>query len=933
MEDKEPVSSQDVYQALCGAASQDSATLQASTKLLQQYQARPGTYGHLYAIAAEKNTVPLDVRRMAIIQFKNGALGAWKSKRQIADFNAHIMAKPSLVPDLIAIVQTQTQVFLSNPTGADPANTLHFKRALRVLHLVVKEFCSVKMPAGIRIMTQIAESLYSPLIQHYDRLSSLLQASFTVNALLDPHLQNTCEEAVTLSHMVFKPCTKIMLWLWQKAGQPQYSAALETLAAFSKSCFQLARILWDLRFQLIASLYQEIPGGTSPSVRALDTLTRHLRLYGKMFLRMQQLSSQRFVALPHANELILYYWAEVIKASNGPPGMISDSPNAFYPVRLLVQCMILFRESLNAWSGKKTENMTATRAGVLSEHFVEDAVRLLLTRLIPLSSPDLERWTDDPEEWVNHEEKEGDAWEYELRPCGERVLISLSLHYGLYVVPILMKTFQQILVTPTDNLTKILQKEAMYCAIGRCASRLHNVLDFDEWLQKYLVSEAQESNPDYRIIKRRIAWVIGKWHAIQSTPCSKTQVWEILLHLMRDHGPSSDAVVRLSASEALRECIDVGGFCILRLFAMSLSIPTQTVAFDEQTFHPFLGDFVTQLVLLISEAGTLEAKNRLTKSLNTIVPFTEIIVNPLPQLWQDAGEDYLLKATLIVMVTRLVEATREHSGVISHIVISLVQESLTTKEKHYLDEDGLLLWAAAIRNALTLESTRNGVPGYIDMFSHVTLQVSGNMDALGTMLSIVESYVVLDAKRVLATHARELFQAFALVLPRAVQMNTKNIILVLGLITQITPPEFWAEPMHSSGLFAVLAKAVIDDKESALVLTEHIYVFARIALSDPFVFNQLVAGAAPALNMLETQVFEGVLDQWWSKFDNMAEPRHRKLAAMGIASWVSSARPEVLGRLHTEIFNIWLDVFGELKEALADESTDGTRLVSLSSDI
>jgi hypothetical protein len=36
------------------------------------------------------------------------------------------------------------------------------------------------------------------------------------------------------------------------------------------------------------------------------------------------------------------------------------------------------------------------------------------------------------------------------------------------------------------------------------------------------------------------------------------------------------------------------------------------------------------------------------------------------------------------------------------------------------------------------------------MFSHVTLLVSGNMDALGTMLSIVESYLLLDAKRVLA---------------------------------------------------------------------------------------------------------------------------------------------------------------------------------------
>jgi len=35
---------------------------------------------------------------------------------------------------------------------------------------------------------------------------------------------------------------------------------------------------------------------------------------------------------------------------------------------------------------------------------------------------------------------------------------------------------------------------------------------------------------------------------------------------------------------------------------------------------------------------------------------------------------------------------------------------------------------------------------------------------------------------------------------------------------------------------------------------------------------------------------------------------------MGIASLVSTGRPEVLERLPTEIFNLWLDVFGEIKE-------------------
>lgn len=47
----------------------------------------------------------------------------------------------------------------------------------------------------------------------------------------------------------------------------------------------------------------------------------------------------------------------------------------------------------------------------------------------------------------------------------------------------------------------------------------------------------------------------------------------------------------------------------------------------------------------------------------------------------------------------------------------------------------------------------------------------------------------------------------------------------------------------------------------------------------------------------------------------MSEPRYRKLAALGIASLVGAARPEVLERLPGEIMNLWTDVFGELKEA------------------
>jgi len=109
--------------------------------------------------------------------------------------------------------------------------------------------------------------------------------------------------------------------------------------------------------------------------------------------------------------------------------------------------MVLFKESLAQWTptSKKgvpnpnsvshfsfDDHVHITRLifhnTALSREFVEDAVRLLVTRFIPLNPADLEGWMSDPEEWVNLEDKENEQWEYELR-----VSICVFLSAGLFV--------------------------------------------------------------------------------------------------------------------------------------------------------------------------------------------------------------------------------------------------------------------------------------------------------------------------------------------------------------------------------------------------------------------------------------------------------------------------------------------------------------------
>jgi hypothetical protein len=48
------------------------------------------------------------------------------------------------------------------------------------------------------------------------------------------------------------------------------------------------------------------------------------------------------------------------------------------------------------------------------------------------------------------------------------------------------------------------------------------------------------------------------------------------------------------------------------------------------------------------------------------------------------------------------------------------------------------------------------------------------------------------------------------------------------------------------------------------LLTEHIYVLARIMIADPRIFLQLMAATASSQSKAEAVLYEGLLDQWWT---------------------------------------------------------------------
>lgn len=83
----------------------------------------------------------------------------------------------------------------------------------------------------------------------------------------------------------------------------------------------------------------------------------------------------------------------------------TDDVTALYPTRLVVQALLLVKSLLGDWDGRAPLDPP--------EGFVEQFTDLLVKQLLPLRQDDLEKWQEDPEEWMNEEEME--RWEFDLR--------------------------------------------------------------------------------------------------------------------------------------------------------------------------------------------------------------------------------------------------------------------------------------------------------------------------------------------------------------------------------------------------------------------------------------------------------------------------------------------------------------------------------------
>lgn len=523
---------------------------------------------------------------------------------------------------------------------------------------------------------------------------------------------------------------------------------------------------------------------------------------------------------------------------------------------------------------------------------ITSLVEMLLGSYFRLTPRDLESWKLDPEEWVF--EMMNDAWEFQARPCAEKVFADLLANFKEIVGPLVLSFMES-----TGGSQDLLQRDVAYNAFALASSTPFDNIDFTQLMMSTFIPEGQKTDNElYRIIRRRISIVVSDWVGVQCTDEGRVQVYKLLAGFMNPKDSLNDKVVKMYACEALRYTLDDWNTNI-------------------NDFLPYLPTFLENIFgLLTVELKSMEAKKFVLQVLSVIVDRVEgqiaayagLILQILMPLWELDEENFQMKGTILQTLASLVSATGVNSTQCYPLAFPMLKVSIDKQSSAYayLCEDALPLWENLVENAPAANQE------LLELVPALMQLLESNTESLTVEMKILESYVLLDAQFVMNHIGQPMFELFAKYLEF---LNMDSVTWVLGslnLIATALPFDAYAQQLHSSNLFTALLELLFNKDTSPITAVHILCFFSRLVYHSNTMFLQLLDSTNSSA--YASQPIVGMLmDIWLDRFDNMGHPKDRKVNSLGLTSLVQTHHPQILQRL-PDILALFTQILDEVNE-------------------
>lgn len=884
-----------VLDTLNRATSQDTEVLKPAEKRLQEWETEPGFYSVLVDIFSNHG-IDSNVRWLAVMCFKNGVDRYWRrnAPNAITDEEKVKLRQglltSTILSEPVGQIATQMAVLISKVARFDCPNQwpnlvpdllgalkapqpLIQHRALLTFHHIVKTLASKRLAGDRRVFQELTATVYSFILQLWDNNTQSFLRYIQESAATE-----LITESLEKALLCLRILRKLTIFGFKKPHENQDAVAfLNVIFERAKSSLECRKLLKGRGIYTLELCEKFIIHLTKVALGVLDS---HPLSYVPL--------------ITPSLEFTVYY-------------CFTEQGMTLIYERFTIQCLNIIKGVLQCLEYKRPKDWEEAtmhahhlKAAILTEITVCHMCRHLVTHYFLLSSDDLALWDAEPESFATDEA--GESWKYSLRPCTESVFLAFFHEYRDILAPELVRLLAMTQQQPTDpnDLATVLRKDAIYNAVGLAALDLYDEVDFDEWFKNVLIQELKTKDNNYRIIRRRVAWLIGQWAGVRSSPTLRPVLCEALLNLLSSSSsslePTEDIAVRLAAADALKAVVD-------------------DFSYDPEQFAPFARLAFSSLFSLLTEAEECDTKMHVLHVSSFIIErngqavvsgHATDLLHCLPQLWQHAGHHNMLRAAVVSTLVKLIKALGEWGNTsLRPFVLAVVGEATTVSEPAhvYLLEDALELWLAA------LETARHQDPGLAVLAKNLPPLLEETTEHLRIIVYIMQAYTLLSPEDFLMGAGAT---CMAVLEDMLSDMRTEGLLTVLKvaeMCLRVALPER-NSLLGVKVVWPILVRVIrslTHADELPMVLSVQLCMVSRVILRSPDLFLELVAEAAPVLAELggdPARVLARVLDVWTDRMNLVTQVERWKIIGLALAVLLTTQNTVVLQRFPTIILNI-----------------------------
>uniref|UniRef100_A0A671TIP2 Importin-11 n=1 Tax=Sparus aurata TaxID=8175 RepID=A0A671TIP2_SPAAU len=568
--------------------------------------------------------------------------------------------------------------------------------------------------------------------------------------------------------------------------------------------------------------------------------------------------------------------------------------------RFIVQCMNLIKMIVKNDAYKPAKNIDDSKPESLEAHKIKTAFfthptlteigRRLVSHYFLLTEEELAMWEEDPESFAV-EETGGDSWKYSLRPCTEVLFLDIFHNYSQTLTPVLLEMVQNLQGQLNVNKKCIV----FYNAVGLAAYELFDNVDFDQWFKNQLLGELQVNHHRYKLIRRRVIWLIGQWISVKFKSDLRPLLYEVILSLMQD----PDLVVR----------------------QLKTQTPVDDFEFRTEQFLPYLESIFGLLFQLLQQVTECDTKMQVLHVISCVIervniqirPYVGCLVQYLPLLWKQSEEHNMLRCAILTTLIHLVQGLGAESKNLYPFLLPVIQLSTDVSQPPhvYLLEDGLELWL------VTLENSPAITPELLRIFQNMSALMEMSSENMRTCFQIVNAYIYLSATEFLQNYAESLCRSFCDLLKDISNEGQVQVLKVVEIALKVSP--ILGAHMFQPLLPAVF-RGIVDGERYPVVMSTYLGILGRVLLQNSSFFYSLLTQMASECSQKMDQLLGNVIEMWVDRMDNITQPERRKLSSLALLSLLPSDNSVIQDKF-CGIINICVEA---LHDVMTEDSETGT---------